>query len=201
RAHDRCRNRARGPLYAVRGAGPPRDRRARRRALAGTCHAGRHRFAGGAEARQHDQLRAQRRTPALRNLAARGGAGRALTQLAPARGRADRHPDSVMLRSLDRSIRLKLLMVVTITTFSALLLTAAGPVSYDRPPYENSSINDLLTQAELVGRSSAPALQFDDPISAKQNLDLLRVRPRISAAAIYRADGSRFADYRKDAAG
>jgi len=106
-----------------------------------------------------------------------------------------------MFRALDRSIRLKLLMVVTITTFAALLLTAAVLVTYEIRSYETSAINDLLTQAEIVGRSSTAALQFDDPVTAKQNLDLLRVRPRIVGAAIYRADGHRFADYHRDVRG
>jgi len=104
-----------------------------------------------------------------------------------------------MLRALDRSIRLKLLMVVTVTTFSALLMTAAVLVTYEIRSYESSAVSDLVTQAELVGRSSTAALQFDDPVSATQNLDLLRVRPRIAGAAIYRADGRRFAEYHRDA--
>jgi signal transduction histidine kinase/ActR/RegA family two-component response regulator len=102
-----------------------------------------------------------------------------------------------MFRAIASSIRLKVLLVVIVTTFAALLLTAAVLVSYEIRSNESAAVEDLTTQAELMGRASTPALQFDDSLTAIQNLDLLQVRPGISAAAIYRASGARFAEYRR----
>jgi signal transduction histidine kinase len=67
---------------------------------------------------------------------------------------------------------------------------------YDAHAYKNESLRDLVTQADILGRSSAPALQFNDPATARGNLQLLRVRPNIVEAAIYGDDGRLFASYR-----
>src|SRR6267378_2662582 len=52
-----------------------------------------------------------------------------------------------------------------------------------------------LPISELLGRTTAPALAFDDPRVAKENLSLLRFRPLVSSAAIYNARGGLFATY------
>ncbi len=70
-------------------------------------------------------------------------------------------------------------------------------VIYDQRIYQQTWVNDLTTQAEILGRASAPALSFDDPKSANENLALLSVRPKVSAAAIYNARGKPFAAYRR----
>src|SRR6266496_632925 len=56
----------------------------------------------------------------------------------------------------------------------------------------------MTTQAELLGRTIAPALAFDDPRVAKENLGLLRVRPLVSSAAVYNARGALFATYARN---
>ncbi|MGQ0525701.1 MAG: sensor histidine kinase [Betaproteobacteria bacterium] len=100
-----------------------------------------------------------------------------------------------MLHSLGRSIRHKFIMVVLAATTSALLVAGTAMVIYDLRAYQNSWVNDLNTQAEILGRSSAPALAFNDPKSAREYLDLLKARPEIAAAAIYNAKGRLFASY------
>ncbi|HJQ63594.1 MAG TPA: ATP-binding protein [Burkholderiales bacterium] len=104
-----------------------------------------------------------------------------------------------MLRRLARSIRYKIVMVVLATTAAALLVAGAAMVIYDLRTYEQSWVNDLSTQAELIGRASAPALAFNDPKSAREYLALLRVRPEIAVAAIYNAKGKLFASYQRGA--
>jgi signal transduction histidine kinase/ActR/RegA family two-component response regulator len=52
-----------------------------------------------------------------------------------------------------------------------------------------------MTQADILGRTSAPALEFNDPATAKGNLELLKARPQIVAAAIYAPDGKLFSTY------
>ena len=100
-----------------------------------------------------------------------------------------------MLQSIGRSIRYKLIMVVLAATASALLVAGTARVIYDLRAYQNSWVNDLNTQAEILGRSSAPALAFNDPKSAREYLALLKARPEIAAAAIYNAKGKLFASY------
>jgi two-component system, sensor histidine kinase len=100
-----------------------------------------------------------------------------------------------MLEGLRRSIRAKLTLMVVVTTFTALLFTAAVLVVYDLRTYQQAGVNDLVTQADLIGRASAPALSFDDPSAARQNLAILSVRPRIVVGVIYTTSGRIFATY------
>lgn len=100
-----------------------------------------------------------------------------------------------MLLQGTRSVRRKLLLVVLAATLAALLITGGSMMFYDLRTYQQTWVNDLLTQADILGRASAPALTFDDPKTARENLSLLKVRPQISAAAIYTARGALFASY------
>lgn len=93
------------------------------------------------------------------------------------------------------SVRGKLLAVILAATAAALLVAIGAMVAYDLFLYRQTWINDLRTQADLLGRTSSAALTFNDPRSAQENLDLLRYRPSIRAAVIYDARGRRFASF------
>lgn len=97
--------------------------------------------------------------------------------------------------SRQRSIRKKLVAVVMTTTFVALLVSIAIVVAYDLRGYHRALVNDLSTQAELVGHMTSAALTFDDPRLANENLALLRTSPLVRTAAIYGARGNLFASY------
>ena len=99
------------------------------------------------------------------------------------------------MRNPGRSIRSKLMLVVLVTTAVALAVTAVALVVYESRTYEQASANALMTQAQILGRASAPALVFDDPVAARDNLGLLKVQPGILAAAIYKPSGRLFASY------
>lgn len=103
-----------------------------------------------------------------------------------------------MFHNVKTSVRRKLMLVVLATTFAALFTTALALLVYDLRTYQESWVNDLITQGDILGRSSAPALAFDDPRAATEILALLRLRPKIAAAALYTASGRRFATYVKD---
>ncbi|HWH49047.1 MAG TPA: ATP-binding protein [Burkholderiales bacterium] len=94
-----------------------------------------------------------------------------------------------------RSVRNKLFAGVLVTSLAALLVTGVAMLIYDLRSYHTTQVNDLTTQAELIGRASAAALQFDDRKFAADNLSLLKVRPKVRAAAIYNAKGGLFASY------
>jgi signal transduction histidine kinase len=100
-----------------------------------------------------------------------------------------------MTQSRLRSLRSRLTGAILLTTLAALLIALAALVAYDLRAYDRSWKADVHTQAELLGRMSAPALAFDDPSAAQGNLELLRLRPRVQAAAIYTARGTLFASY------
>jgi signal transduction histidine kinase len=95
----------------------------------------------------------------------------------------------------QRSVQQKLLGLVLLSTLAALLVAIAAMVAYDLRLYHRSWIADLSTQADLLGRTSASALAFDDTRAAKENLELLRYRPKVRAAAIYDARGRLFASF------
>ena len=98
-----------------------------------------------------------------------------------------------------RSIRHKLIVIVLTTTFVALSLAGVALVIFDLNSYEDSLEADLLTQADIVGTASAPALAFADAKVARENLSLLKASPPIMAAAIYTAKGALFATFVRDA--
>ncbi|MGJ9417181.1 ATP-binding protein [Massilia sp. CMS3.1] len=93
------------------------------------------------------------------------------------------------------SIRKKLVLVVMATTLAALLVSVGLIITYDLRTYQRSLVNDLSTQAELVGHMTSAALAFDDPRLAGENLALLRTRPIVGAAAIFDENGRLFASY------
>ncbi|NUZ05533.1 hybrid sensor histidine kinase/response regulator [Piscinibacter koreensis] len=93
------------------------------------------------------------------------------------------------------SLRRKITVVVMTTTAVALLVSAASLLLYELRSYRDAWVNDLTTQAELVANSVGAALTFNDAAAASENLALLRLRPQIESAAVYRASGERFASY------
>ncbi|WP_457420741.1 ATP-binding protein [Roseateles sp. P5_E7] len=93
------------------------------------------------------------------------------------------------------SLQRRMLGVTMLTSLVALFVALGAMVAYDLRAYHEGWVSDLQTQAELLGRSTAPALEFDDHKVASENLALLRLQPKIKAAALYGADGDRFASY------
>jgi signal transduction histidine kinase/ActR/RegA family two-component response regulator len=103
-----------------------------------------------------------------------------------------------MLQFFSRSISRKLMLVVLSTTFTGLLLSALAMMAYDIRTYQTAALDDLRTQADLIASSSAPALTFNDPRTATENLALLKSRPAIVEAAIYGPTGKLFASYARE---
>jgi PAS domain S-box-containing protein len=94
------------------------------------------------------------------------------------------------------SIRAKLMLIGMATSLSSLLLAAAAFVLVDRHRDRQVLVQDVSTMARLVADRSTAALAFDDPGLAAENLAALRIKPTVTAACIYAADGSVFAEYR-----
>src|SRR5688572_4917304 len=184
------------PLH--RQAGCRCARRGTGRAPAGHPHGDRERARDG----RRDQFRHRRQPRRLRGLARRRRAQRPPDQLAHACGGAARGaqggPVRLRLRlpeNVERSLRLKVTALVLAITIMALALTAVALALYDLRAYERQSSQDLLSQAEVLGRAAAPALSFNDQRSAEKDLSVMQVRPRVLAAALYPREGRLFATY------
>jgi signal transduction histidine kinase len=96
------------------------------------------------------------------------------------------------------SLLRKLLVVVLLSTGTALAFALAAMLVYDLALYRKSGIADIVTQAELLGRTTSAALTFDDVRVAQENVDPFRYRPKVQAAAIYDARGRLVASYRRE---
>jgi len=77
----------------------------------------------------------------------------------------------------------------------ALLVSGTAMVFYNLQNYRSNLVEELTSQAILLGRANSPALQFDDQEAAQNYLELLIEQPKIRAAAIYNANGAIFASY------
>ena len=93
------------------------------------------------------------------------------------------------------SLQRKLLGVMLATTMVALVVALGAMIAYDVRAYHKGWVNDVTAQAELLGRTTAPALEFGDARMASENLALLRFQPKMRAAAIYGPRGETFATY------
>ncbi|RZL02960.1 MAG: response regulator [Rubrivivax sp.] len=96
---------------------------------------------------------------------------------------------------LRGSLQRKLLAVMLLSTLAALVVALGAMIIYDLRAYHRSWVNDVTAQAELLARTSAPALNFDDRRVATENLATLRFQPKVQAAAIYGPGGALFASY------
>ena len=93
------------------------------------------------------------------------------------------------------SVHRKLLVVVLATTALALAITGAAMVYFDLRTFRRNWDSDLTAQADILGLAAVPALEFEDPGSARAYLALLEAKPDILGAAIYTASGEMFARY------
>ena len=100
----------------------------------------------------------------------------------------------------DLSIRLKLTLIVMITTCTAILLACGAFFAFDIHTLRQSRMHDLETLAEVLGSNSTAAVTFNDAATAGEVLRSLSAKEHIMAAALYRTDGAIFATYIRDAA-
>lgn len=100
-----------------------------------------------------------------------------------------------MKRIKDLPIYKKLLALILLSSGASLLVAGIVIVVYDTVTHTEQTLADLKTQAEIIGASSAAALDFNDPKTANQYLSTLSAKRSIVAAAIYDQRGRLFAYY------
>jgi signal transduction histidine kinase len=95
-------------------------------------------------------------------------------------------------------IKYKLTLLSVLASSSALILACASFVTYDMQTFRAEMVQQLSTQAKIVGYNSAAALLFHDSKSANETLAALSAEPDIVAAGIYSPAGKSFAIYRQN---
>lgn len=100
-----------------------------------------------------------------------------------------------MFSAIHRSLKAQIMAVVFTATLAALIVSSAALLIYEIRNFRDFIENDLMTQAQILARSNAPALQFDNAADAAANLALLESRGAFEAAAIYTLDGEIMATY------
>ncbi len=98
----------------------------------------------------------------------------------------------------SQSISGKLMRMTLLVSGTALLLAYVSFLVYDLFTLRENLINDLKTEAGIVGSNSVTALLFDDQQAAEATLSALQKSPQIRAAVIIRNDGTQFAKYLRD---
>ena len=99
------------------------------------------------------------------------------------------------------SVRWKLTRMAMTTAFVAVFAAALSMLVYDLESFRRTWVDDLSSQARLVGSAAAPALSFGDRQAASDNLAMLHAREAVLAGVIYDARGKPFATYAREGAG
>jgi signal transduction histidine kinase/CheY-like chemotaxis protein len=99
----------------------------------------------------------------------------------------------MMLQNL--SIKRKLTLITMLTSSAALVLSALSFLIYDLVSFRHLLIQDLMTQAEIIGYNSAGAMEFKDVPAATATLTALTAKEDIVTAGLYGRDSKAFAHY------
>lgn len=97
--------------------------------------------------------------------------------------------------TVSGSLQRKLLAVMLITTLTAVIVALGAMTGHALRSYHEGWVAVLNVQADLLGHSVLPALAFDDPKVATENLGLLKFQPAVRVAAVYTSRGTLFATY------
>jgi signal transduction histidine kinase/ActR/RegA family two-component response regulator len=98
------------------------------------------------------------------------------------------------------SVRGKMILMAVSTTLVALLSAAIAMLLFDARAFQRYWVDDLMSEAEIVASVTGPAIAFNDARAAQKNLEVLRVRPQILAAAVYLPNGTLFSSYARPGA-
>lgn len=93
------------------------------------------------------------------------------------------------------SFKRKILLYGGFISLLSLVIACLAFLIYDTYSIRRIFLQNILTEAEVIGKTSGSALAFQDPDFASKLLAGLDAEPRILAACIYTDDGSIFARY------
>ena len=95
----------------------------------------------------------------------------------------------------DISLGRKLMLIIMMTSCTALLTTSLAVLVYDLVSFRHAMSADLATQADVLGNNSTGALTFGDAKAATEVLAALRAEPHVTGACLYTTEGKPFATY------
>ncbi|NND60886.1 MAG: HAMP domain-containing protein [Gammaproteobacteria bacterium] len=99
------------------------------------------------------------------------------------------------MRSHSLTFGTRLMYVVALTTGVAIALVAGALAVVELVSMRPAALSNLSTYAEVLAIHSEAPLAFDDVAAGEETLSALRAVPDVVAAALYDADGKRFATY------
>jgi len=103
-----------------------------------------------------------------------------------------------MTRFRDQPIGRKLQSLTLASSATALVLASGGFLAWDITQFRQELRQDLDAQAAIVAENSAAPLAFNDTQAAGETLAVMRLRPRVVMACLYKG-GQMFATYYRDA--
>jgi signal transduction histidine kinase/DNA-binding response OmpR family regulator len=106
-----------------------------------------------------------------------------------------------MLSLQHYSISKKLTWMNMLVSGAALLLACAAFFAYDLYTFRVGIVNNLSTEAQILGSNTVSALVFNDARSAQETLSALQASPHIVYAGIYTPDRTALAGYWRDGGG
>jgi len=95
------------------------------------------------------------------------------------------------------SLRYKMLVITLLTTLSSLLITYVALIGLELFNSYDQAAQQLSISGKTVGRNVRSSLVFDDHKFAEQALSAFSIQENILVAALYRKDGSLFAQYHR----
>jgi signal transduction histidine kinase/DNA-binding response OmpR family regulator/HPt (histidine-containing phosphotransfer) domain-containing protein len=98
-------------------------------------------------------------------------------------------------RLRDVTIKRKLVLIVMLTTLTALLISTLVTIGHQIVIARRQLRNDLSSTAAMLGSTCTAALSFNDAQSAAETLAALQAKPWIAAASVYAPGGRQFATY------
>jgi signal transduction histidine kinase/CheY-like chemotaxis protein len=94
----------------------------------------------------------------------------------------------------------KLIVLALAASSTALLAALLGLTAFDVIRFRSSAVDDAHAVAQVIAENMSAAIVFNDADAARQMLASVQVRPFVSRACVYRADGTLFASYTRTAA-
>jgi signal transduction histidine kinase/CheY-like chemotaxis protein len=89
----------------------------------------------------------------------------------------------------------KLIVLALAASSTALLAALVGLTAFDVIRFRSSAADDAHAVAQVIAENMSAAIVFNDADAARQMLASVQVRPFISRACVYGADGTLFASY------
>ena len=106
-----------------------------------------------------------------------------------------------MARFHDIPIQRKLMLVIMLTSTTALLVATVAVATFCWKTVHGALVNDLEAVADIVGANSTAAIAFHDPKTVAETLASLKTRTEIVSAQIYDRGGKLLGRFDRNATG